>query len=95
MDVVTGSRGGLDFRGPYVQGKKGKKFVYLSWGELGNDGGFTMFRRAVLHFTAIKSKDWRRAISSSRIIEGTVDLTDDRGGPICANIDSKVTWRLK
>ncbi len=32
VDVVTGSRGGLDFRGPHVQGKKGKRFVYLSWG---------------------------------------------------------------
>jgi hypothetical protein len=95
VDVITGSRGGVDFRGPYVHGKKGKRFVYLSWGELDSDGRFTMFRRAMLHFDAIKSKDLRSAMASSRIIDGTLGLTDDKGGPLSANIDSKITWRLK
>src|SRR5262249_48955450 len=39
---------GPDFRGPAVQGKKGARFVYLTWGDVGADGSFTMFRRAKL-----------------------------------------------
>ncbi|WP_406034410.1 DUF5990 family protein [Nocardioides sp. NBC_00163] len=36
---------GLDFRGDAVQGRRGARFVYLTWGDVGGDG-FTMFRRA-------------------------------------------------
>lgn len=36
-----------DFRGPAVQGKKGERFVYLTWGSA-EDGSFNMFRRAKL-----------------------------------------------
>jgi hypothetical protein len=95
VDMITRPEGTFDFRGPYMQGKKGKRFFYLSWGELKRDQNFEMFRRAIFHFSAIKSKDLEAAASSSKLLEGTVKLTDDRGGPICANIDSKITWRVK
>ena len=36
-------------RGPYVHGRGDERFVYLSWGELGAEGSFEMFRRAKLH----------------------------------------------
>src|SRR4051812_4302606 len=39
---------GPDFRGPAVQGKRGERFVYLTWGDVGADGTFVMFRRAKL-----------------------------------------------
>ena len=37
--------GGLDFGGPFVHGRRGDRFVYLSWGVV-DAGGFRMFRRA-------------------------------------------------
>lgn len=40
--------GGVDFRGAAVHGRRGERFVYLTWGNLGDDGSFTMFRRAKL-----------------------------------------------
>ncbi len=43
-EVRTDAR---DFRGPAVQGRKGARFVYLTWGTYTN-GTFTMFRRAKL-----------------------------------------------
>ena len=49
VDVMPGG----DFRGPFVQGKKGDRFLYLSWGTVGAAGGFTMFRRAKLMLAAV------------------------------------------
>jgi Family of unknown function (DUF5990) len=87
----------IDFRGPFVHGKKRKKFLYLCWGELQKDGNFLMFRRAKLHFSAISGKDLLGALKSvsPRVVEGTLDLTDDNGGPICATVDSRVKWRIR
>ena len=95
VDMIPDPEGEPDFRGPYVQGSKGKRFFYLSWGELKRDRGFEMFRRTTFHFAAIKSKDSKTAASSSKVLEGRVKLTDDRGGPICANIDSQISWSVK
>src|SRR4051794_40660058 len=51
VGAVVDGTGGIDFRGPYVHGKRGERFVYLSWGDLADDGTFTMFRRAKLHLS--------------------------------------------
>jgi hypothetical protein len=101
VDVVSGSDDGLDFRGPFVHGDKGKRFLYLSWGEVGADGGFSMFRRAKLPLSAIESKDLIGSLSSPLsaaepvVVEGTLDLTDEGGGPICAAVlPPKINWRV-
>ena len=47
VDVVDRD-GARDFRGPVVQGTRGDRFVYLTWGNVDADGGFEMFRRAKL-----------------------------------------------
>ncbi len=40
--------GVTDYRGAAVQGRRGDRFVYLTWGNVGPDGSFAMFRRAKL-----------------------------------------------
>ena len=35
VDVVPGGAGGVEFRGPFVHGRRGERSVYLSWGQLG------------------------------------------------------------
>ena len=32
IDIVTDAQGQIDFRGPFVHGTKGERFLYLSWG---------------------------------------------------------------
>jgi len=66
-----------DFRGPSVQGRKGARFVYLTWGTY-TDGLFTMFRRAKLMLA-----DLPRG-AEEVIVE--VHLTDDVGMPRCARL---------
>ena len=84
VDVVE-REGGLDFRGPAVQGRRGERFVYLTWGEGGAEA-FTMFRRAKLMLADVP--DPRRAEVTAR-----VDLTDESGLPRCARLrPPALTW---
>lgn len=81
---VTERDGTVDFRGPAVQGRRGERFVYLTWGNVGEDGTFTMFRRAKLMLA-----DALPLIASAGgdpHVVATIDLTDDCGGPRCARL---------
>jgi hypothetical protein len=73
---------GPDFRGPAVQGKKGERFVYLTWGDVGADGTFAMFRRAKLMLSDVVDLV---GASAERVV-ASVDLTDNCGGPRCARL---------
>jgi hypothetical protein len=66
-----------DFRGPAVQGKKGERFIYLTWGTVDGDS-FSMFRRAKLMLADLPAE----------ADEVTVDivLTDEYGMPRCARL---------
>ena len=79
---------GLDYRGPAVQGRPGGRFVYLTWGNVGEDGSFTMFRRAKLMLVALEPLV-TRSPAPGRIV-ATVDLTDEYGGPRCARLNPPV-----
>jgi hypothetical protein len=74
--VDIGTDGG-DFRGPAVQGPKGDRFVYLTWGTY-TGGAFTMFRRAKLMLA-----DLPRGAAQVTV---EVHLTDDAGMPRCARL---------
>jgi hypothetical protein len=95
VDVSSGSGVDLDFRGPFVHGERGKRFLYLSWGEVGGDGNFTMFRRAKLPLTSIKREDILGALSSASTLECAINLTDEARGPICGTIINRAAeWRM-
>jgi Family of unknown function (DUF5990) len=88
----TGGR--TDFGGPYVHGRSSRRFLYLSWGEVG-ECGFEMFRRAKLHLTRINVALIDQVAASGGVLEGILSLTDDAGGPRCASVpDSVITWRV-
>jgi hypothetical protein len=75
-----------DFRGPAVQGRRGERFVYLTWGDL-SDGGFEMFRRAKLMLSRVDPAVIEDATAEGFRLVAEVVLTDDRGGPRCARVD--------
>jgi uncharacterized protein DUF5990 len=77
LEVVP-HEGGPDFRGPAVQGRKGERFVYLTWGEV-RDGDFAMFRRAKLMLSDVPGP-------TRSVVTAYVDLTDDLGLPRCARL---------
>jgi hypothetical protein len=80
---VVARDGGLDFRGAAVQGRPGARFIYLTWGDVAEDGSFAMFRRAKLMLTDLAPLI---IANSGQSIVATIDLTDDCGGPRCARL---------
>ncbi|MET8153998.1 DUF5990 family protein [Actinoplanes sp. NPDC049668] len=84
----------LDVGGPYVHGRPGARFLYLSWGAV-DGGSFAMFRRAKLLFGDIPTPMLRAAHDGTASLVGRLGLTDDRGGPRCARVrPPDIVWRL-
>ena len=93
--VVTDAEGRHDFKGPAVHGKRGERFIYLTWGDVNIDGGFAMFRRAKLMLGAVDPVLIRDALQRHLALVATIDLTDGHGGPRCARVDPPaLTWSL-
>ncbi|MGC1212946.1 MAG: DUF5990 family protein [Micromonospora sp.] len=70
---------GGDFRGPAVHGRKGERFIYLTWGTV-TDGTFSMFRRAKLMLGDLPV--------GAEELTVDIDLTDEAGMPRCARLDA-------
>lgn len=75
-----------DWRGKAVQGKKGDRFLYLTWGDVKADGTFAMFRRAKLMLDRIDPALVKRAETSGELVVD-IQLTDEHGCPRCARVD--------
>lgn len=95
VQLVRADDGQLDFRGPCVQGRRGERFIYLTWGDVDAVGGFQMFRRAKLMLDRIGTALVESAARAGALA-ATVDLTDDRGGPRCARVDPPaLAWSVR
>ncbi|MFF9055757.1 DUF5990 family protein [Streptomyces erythrochromogenes] len=83
---------GTDVKGPYVQGRPGSRFVYLSWNAVDEAGTFTMFRRAKLMLDAVPAPVLDEAVRTGLLV-GRLGLTDACGAPLCAGVvPPRITW---
>jgi hypothetical protein len=90
--VATPRPGGVDLRGPHIQGRPGGRFIYLSWGTVDDAGVFSMFRRAKLMLDAVDAGTVDDAVRSGRLL-GRLRLTDGRGEPLCAAVrPPRIEW---
>jgi hypothetical protein len=95
LEVIADSDGVPDFRGPYVHGRRGERFLYLSWGEVGDDGVFAMFRRLKLHLAPLVEQSTAESVFGAKKIQAVLELTDTRGRPLAASVRPPwVTWRI-
>ena len=85
---------GVDLRGPWVQGRRGDRFLYLCWGH--DDGaGFVMVRRAKLMLGVLDPVDLVDARDDALLV-GRLPLVDAGGGPVCAAVRPPVIrWTLE
>lgn len=92
LEATTSGLGdSLDVRGPYLQGRPGARFLYLSWGTLDAER-FTMFGRSKLLLSAVPADTLAAAVASGTLT-GSVSLADDRGRPRMAAITPPaVVW---
>jgi hypothetical protein len=86
VGIAVGADGRLDFKGPAVQGKRGERFLYLTWGNVGPGHAFAMFRRAKLMLGAIDPALVAAAERDGKRLLARVNLTDGRGGPRGAQV---------
>ncbi|MFI5493762.1 DUF5990 family protein [Actinoplanes sp. NPDC051859] len=84
----------LDVGGPWVHGRPGARFLYLSWGAV-DDSDFAMFRRAKLMFGDIPTDLLRAAHDGAGPLTGRLGLTGPDGGPRCARVrPPDIQWQL-
>jgi hypothetical protein len=82
-----------DWRGPFVQGTKRERFVYLVWGPR-TAGGLVgqVGRTKVMLDQAVAAADEAVAKGRERLV-GELDLVDPKGKPRLARLkDESVTW---
>jgi hypothetical protein len=92
IGTAIDSDGQIDFRGHAVHGKRGERFIYLTWGNVDDAGAFHMFRRAKLMLNRVDPGLMRDATERGHL-SARVRLTDDRGGPLCARVDPpSISW---
>ena len=92
---LPGRDGDVDFKGPAVHGKRGDRFLYLTWVNMGADGAAEMFRRAKLMLHRIPLDLVRAADRSGQTLVATVRLSDEYGTPRCAHVDPPdLEWTL-
>ncbi|MFE9680314.1 DUF5990 family protein [Streptomyces sp. NPDC002701] len=90
--TATATPTGTDVRGPYVQDRLGRRFIYLSWGTVDDAGVFTMFRRAKLMLDMVPADVLAEAAQKGLLV-ARLGLTDAEGGPLCARVvPPHVTW---
>ncbi|HET9689521.1 MAG TPA: DUF5990 family protein [Acidimicrobiales bacterium] len=84
---------GADVRGPWVQGRPGNRFVYLSWVTVEGGGEPRLFRRAKVMLAAVPGPVLAAAAASGRLV-ARIGLTDAKGHPTCAALRPPlVEWR--
>ncbi|WP_137991462.1 DUF5990 family protein [Streptomyces vilmorinianum] len=81
VETAGAPDGTRDFRGPHVHGRRGARFLYLTWGEQPPGGTFEMFRRAKLFLDDLPAQAVERGSA-----EGRLGLTDACGMPLCAAV---------
>jgi hypothetical protein len=96
VDILPTPDGVWDFRGPYVQGGPGERFIYLTWGDLPPGGEFAMFRRAKLHLSCLDRDMLAAAAEPAHRLVVRLSLTDAKGGPRCASLrPPAVSWSVE
>lgn len=77
---LDAQRAGTEIRGPYVHGRVGGRFLYLSWQRQGTG----MFRRAKLMLDVLTPDLLTRAEDGA--LTARVDLAMPDGSPLCAAV---------
>jgi len=96
LEPVGAGSSGQDFRGDHVQGKKGDRFLYLSWGTADKTEPFVMFARAKIKLADIPTELLQAAADGETDLECRVQATNTKGQPASGTIKSPaVSWHRR
>jgi Family of unknown function (DUF5990) len=83
-----------DWRGPFVQGPKKERFLYLVWGPRDDSGEVIRQGRSKIMLGPVSDLA-EEAAAKERGLTVDLDLTDGKGGPRHAQVKGDAaTWRI-
>ncbi len=86
---------GTDFAGPHVNGSKGDRFIYLSWGLPDPTGEFVMVARAKIKLNAIPDELLDQAINVGAGLRADLAATNSKGQPASGTIKpDAIRWSI-
>lgn len=89
---VRETAAGVDLGGPYVHGRRGDRFAYVTWGDV-SGGGFAMFRRAKITLDPAHPV-LGMALRDGGAVTVRLGLTDACGQPLCARVPAdRLDWQ--
>lgn len=92
---VAKTHGGLDYRGPHVDGRRGNRHIYINWLNREPGGELRLFRRGKLLLAGLDPDLVELAESTGAALVCTVNLTNQRGHPTTGVFrPSELDWRL-
>jgi hypothetical protein len=96
FDVASKEVDGLlDVGGPWVHGRPGARFLYLSWGAVDGEA-FAMFARTKLMFGDVPTEVLRRAHDGEGVLVARLGLTDERARPRLARVKPPaIVWTVE
>ena len=95
VKVKPNKAGAPNFLGEFVHGKVGDRFLYLVWYQKKGIHK-ERFRRAKIKLAPISWTHIENAIHQNQPIQANINLTDHKGGPVCATLKStNLEWRLQ
>ena len=79
--------GSANFLGPFAQGPRAERFIYLNWVTVKQGVPVRQYGRVKLHLSHITWADVEKAGAKGRAIEVTLPLTNTKkGGPVFASV---------
>jgi hypothetical protein len=92
--AVAKPDGGVDFRGPFVQGKPGERFVYVCSGTSAGQPDSCWTRRMKVPLAGITREMADEAVRDGRVLRARFAGTAGDGGPACATCRPLDGWSL-
>ena len=93
---IVGGEAGRDFRGRHVHGRKGDRFLYLSWGAPDASEPFVMFTRAKIKLGDVPTELLDEVTTRDGVLVCGLQATNDRGLPVSGSIrPPAVGWRVE
>ena len=95
VGVRTVKKGAVsDFRGPFVQGPRGQRFVYIDIGTYAGQANTPWSRRLKIPLSGITADMVERTLHAHSVLETQVPGTGRDGGPNCATVKPFAGWKL-
>jgi hypothetical protein len=83
----------FDWKGPFVHGRPGERFLYLNWGRQ-QSIGWNGIRRAKIPLGMIPMELVETAVAQKSSLLGSLNGIARDGGPIAASVKT-VQWQIK